>query len=503
MLLIQRVVALRWLLILPMLVGLTHIGFSMETKKVTTTDPNIKQAIQKNLNQADSLRTNTIQVNVSEGCVTLTGVVPSLPQKHRAERYAQRTRGVRTVKNDIMVKPNNPPSDEMLRTRIASRIAEGATEEDGSITVTVDKGNVTLAGTVASRQERMRAEDRAGGLHGVTAIKNKITVHHMKAIPDAEIQKVIVRRFQNEPRLENTKIVINVDDSKVELTGSLASVNLKEMATGKAWVTGVTSVDVTGLEVDPNLTYAKRDGEAMRKPVSSAADSKEKSDAIQSDVGYALLFNTATFDEMDIEVTMADGSTVILEGVVSTLYEKNAATEAAHGVKGVQKVDNRLTLEPLDVSVTDLTKDAQEALDWSWSVDRAQIEVTADKKGMIQLNGTVESEAAKQAASDVVANVKGVTAVENSLVIADGENEGGRTRQVMNDQELKEEVESWLWWNMTVDSDDVNVQVKDGVVSLKGKVDSQDEMREAVTAAQSAGAKRVVNQLQMRDNHRN
>lgn len=508
---IQYVTALRWLPVIAVIVGLSHIGFAMETK---ATDPMIKQAIQKTLIQADTMQKNEVQVDVSDGAVTLKGTVPSLAQKQRVAQHAKRTRGVRTVKNEITVKPTTPQSDDDLRTRIESRIAQHAmndTEAD-NISVSVDDGKVMLSGSASSWQERMQLETYVGNLRGVTAIDNKITVERMKpgkqAISDDEIRKTVDRRFKNEVRLDNTKIGLQVDDGQVQLSGSVRSADIKDVATQRAWVTGVTSVNASDLKVDPNLTYVKRTAMMRTRCDTGMGSSKREDDAekrqhtaesLQSDVEYALLFNTATFAERDIMVSVDNESTVVLRGSVSSLYGKDAAMDAARGVRGVQKVDNRLEIESGDVSEAQLVQDVREALDWSWAVGDRRIEVTADKDGKVTLVGMVESESTKGAITDVVADVKGVTAVDNGLIVTDeGQRESGLADQGMSDPELKEEVESWLWWNMTVDSEDINVHVKEGIVTLKGTIDSQDEMREAIGAARSAGAKRVVNQLEMR-----
>jgi osmotically-inducible protein OsmY len=57
---------------------------------------------------ADDLRDSTIDVDVDNGVVTLTGTVPSNAQKARAEQIVTVVEGVRTVKNQLKVAAANP-----------------------------------------------------------------------------------------------------------------------------------------------------------------------------------------------------------------------------------------------------------------------------------------------------------------------------------------------------------------------------------------------------------
>ena len=52
---------------------------------------------------ADDLRDSTINVDVDNGVVTLTGTVASAAQKTRAEAVAKAVEGVKSVKNQLKV----------------------------------------------------------------------------------------------------------------------------------------------------------------------------------------------------------------------------------------------------------------------------------------------------------------------------------------------------------------------------------------------------------------
>jgi hyperosmotically inducible periplasmic protein len=55
---------------------------------------------------ADDLRDSTINVDVDNGVVTLTGTVPTPPQKAKAEQVVKPLDGVKSVKNMLKVAPS-------------------------------------------------------------------------------------------------------------------------------------------------------------------------------------------------------------------------------------------------------------------------------------------------------------------------------------------------------------------------------------------------------------
>jgi HSP20 family molecular chaperone IbpA len=64
-----------------------------------------------------------------------------------------------------------------------------------------------------------------------------------------------------------------------------------------------------------------------------------------------------------------------------------------------------------------------------------------------------------------------------------------------SDWRLKEDILDELFWSPFVDSDDVNVEVKDGRVTLTGTVDSWSEYNAAADNAYEGGAVYVDNDL--------
>jgi osmotically-inducible protein OsmY len=66
--------------------------------------------------------------------------------------------------------------DEEVRTAVNEALTQDATLDPSGVTVSVQGGRVTLAGTVASDADRQRAEECALSVHGVNGCDNTLTV---------------------------------------------------------------------------------------------------------------------------------------------------------------------------------------------------------------------------------------------------------------------------------------------------------------------------------------
>lgn len=67
-------------------------------------------------------------------------------------------------------------SDERIREDINSRLTDDAYVDASDIDVTVEKGEVTLTGTVPDRSSKRRAEDISELVSGVTNVENRLRV---------------------------------------------------------------------------------------------------------------------------------------------------------------------------------------------------------------------------------------------------------------------------------------------------------------------------------------
>jgi len=127
------------------------------------------------------------------------------------------------------------------------------------------------------------------------------------------------------------------------------------------------------------------------------------------------------------------------------------------------------------MSTNDLERRVTEELEWEPRLDAEAIAVFADK-GVVTLRGTVGSFREKLEAKRAAQRVHGVTKVENALEVRlmNGNRRG--------DAELRGEVLQALMIDSLVPST-IDANVKDGVVTLTGRANSQFERDEATSQA--------------------
>lgn len=116
-----------------------------------------------------------ITSTVSDGVVTLEGVVDSWTERADAERAVHRLAGVRGVVNQIAVSTAQVRPDQ-IRHQIEQALERQAEREARRIGVTVKDGVVTLTGAVRSWAERNAVERAAGFAPGVRRVNDQTTV---------------------------------------------------------------------------------------------------------------------------------------------------------------------------------------------------------------------------------------------------------------------------------------------------------------------------------------
>jgi osmotically-inducible protein OsmY len=111
----------------------------------------------------------------------------------------------------------------------------------------------------------------------------------------------------------------------------------------------------------------------------------------------------------------------------------------------------------------DIDKQIVDQLFWDNRVKASDVAVTVDK-GWVTLTGVVPSYNTKNTASEDAYLVSGVKFVDNKLTVS--------YPVFPSDSDLKEMVESSLYWDFDIDSNKITVSVNDGVVKLLGTVDT-------------------------------
>ncbi|MER3438935.1 MAG: ornithine aminotransferase [Chloroflexota bacterium] len=126
-------------------------------------------------------------------------------------------------------------------------------------------------------------------------------------------------------------------------------------------------------------------------------------------------------------------------------------------------------------------------LDWDPEVEAIEFSVTVEN-GIVTLRGIVESYAKKLAAERAVLRVRGVRAVANDLVVQE--------HPAITDTELAKEIVRALDALTRVRGDQIQVSVKDGIVTLRGEVDWQFQRQVIVDAVRSVrGVRGLVTEI--------
>jgi osmotically-inducible protein OsmY len=138
-------------------------------------DPEVAREVIAGIKNVMPTVCERIRVRVADGRVTLEGEVDWQYQRGLAEEVTQRVKGIRSLSNDIFVRPQTLSVEIKRKIEAAfERIAE--IDAEAIIVETADNGTVVLKGSVRSWVEREAAEHTACSAPGVKKVENRIDV---------------------------------------------------------------------------------------------------------------------------------------------------------------------------------------------------------------------------------------------------------------------------------------------------------------------------------------
>ncbi|HYR87755.1 MAG TPA: BON domain-containing protein [Terriglobia bacterium] len=209
------------------------------------TDLDLKRNVEAELSWEPSVKSAAaIGVRVKDGVVTLSGYVESYAEKLAAERAATRVAGVKAVANDIEVRlPNSSErTDEDIARAAANALEWTSGIPRDQIKVAVDKGWITLKGTVDWNYQRAAAEDAVRYLTGVKGVINLIEVR--PTLNKTIVKNAIEEALKRDAEIDAQRIEVETTGSKVILRGTVHSWFEKKEAERVAWqAPGVTQVE--------------------------------------------------------------------------------------------------------------------------------------------------------------------------------------------------------------------------------------------------------------------
>ena len=212
-----------------------------------------------------------------------------------------------------------------------------------------------------------------------------------------------------------------------------------------------------------------------------------KTDAqLQKDVIAQLAWEPA-IQATRIGVEVKDG-VVTLAGEVATYSEKWYAERAAQRVSGVKAlaIEMKVTLAgSARRTDADIGQSARNVLDWTTSVDSDAVKVQVEG-GWITLSGEVDWQYQKQAATDAVRALMGVTGVSDQI--------GNKHKPMASI--VKADIDAAIKRSAALDSSEIFVDVRGTDVTLTGQVHSWSERDLATDSAWSSpGVRNVIDKM--------
>lgn len=188
----------------------------------TRVDYELAIDIQDALREDEQLSADVLDVTVVNGLATLSGTVQSFRRKALAIDIAESIRRCRGVIDRIAVQPPGRLTDEEVASNVRAALDAHADVTKEVITVSVNRGVVTLRGHVASRWERELAADIALGARGVREAKNLLLVDLSNKIEDEALTNTIQFAISRTGGLQHIPIKVAVNANTAVLSGSVA-----------------------------------------------------------------------------------------------------------------------------------------------------------------------------------------------------------------------------------------------------------------------------------------
>ena len=123
---------------------------------------------------------DTIEVQVRDGVLTLTGEAPRHDQIEEAERALTSLRGLKAIVNEIRLQPADGPGSAAapaeVKGRVEAALKRSALVNSSRIKVQVHHGIVALQGSAQSRVEGDEAVRAAWAVGGISQVEDHIAI---------------------------------------------------------------------------------------------------------------------------------------------------------------------------------------------------------------------------------------------------------------------------------------------------------------------------------------
>lgn len=238
-------------------------------KYANKSDQEIRTAILDTLAFDPRVAGFDVGVSVIGGVVTLRGIVDNQLARRAAESDARCTVGVRSVLNQLKVRPVEA-TDVVLATRVRQAFVLDPVVERYDLQVSAHENDIYLGGIVSSQYEKLRAQEVAEGVKGVAGVVNQIEVNPGPTLithdpyldatymgptatqvparsdqgvpPDEALRLQVESELWWSPFVDEEGIDVTVEDGTVRLTGEVGSILERDLASVNAFQAGATWV---------------------------------------------------------------------------------------------------------------------------------------------------------------------------------------------------------------------------------------------------------------------
>ena len=216
------------------------------------------------------------------------------------------------------------------------------------------------------------------------------------AASDENLATEVVTELSWDPRVQPNEITVNVKDGVVMLGGWVDTYAKRRAATEAAH--RIRGVKAVANDIEVRLV-------ASGTPTDAAL-----TEVIRSALEWNGLIPTHS-----IAATVFEGW-VTLKGEVEWEYQRQEAERVVGRLKGVTGVTNVITVKP-SAPASALREQIDEALSRNTHIDIARVSVVVDDSAVI-LTGTVGSWAEREEVERAVWSARGITSVDNRIVVS-------------------------------------------------------------------------------------
>jgi osmotically-inducible protein OsmY len=213
---------------------------------------------------------------------------------------------------------------------------------------------------------------------------------------DVQLKRDINQELAWDPKVNAAQIAVSVDQGAVTLLGNVDTYWQKWAA--EAAIKRVAGVRTVAQDLTVNVLH----------------DHKRNDSDIAAAVQRTFQWSVTVPDTVTAEVR---NGTVTLSGQVTWNYQRAAAVQAIHALKGVVGVSNLITLEKLNVSAAQVKEKVERALRRRATGEVNSIHVDTSG-GKVTLTGHASSWRSMADAEDAAWATAGVTQVVDRLQIA-------------------------------------------------------------------------------------